>query len=63
MMPIYEYKCDSCGCREEKLQKYGAPAPVCKTCAEEMKKCVSVTTFSLSGDGWAKDNYGLKQAE
>jgi hypothetical protein len=25
-----------------------------------MKKMVSRTSFSLKGDGWAKDNYGLK---
>jgi hypothetical protein len=27
-----------------------------------MKKLVSMTSFSLQGDGWAKDNYGIKPA-
>ena len=59
-MPLYEYECESCSKQEEVLQKYGDPAPVCDTCAEEMRKKVSVTSFSLEGPGWAKDNYGLK---
>ena len=54
MMPLYEYKCESCGRREEKLQKHGAHPPVCETCKYEMK---------LEGDGWAKDNYGLKNSK
>jgi putative FmdB family regulatory protein len=60
-MPLYEYKCESCGKQRELLQKHGDPAPVCSTCSEEMKKMISTTSFSLQGDGWAKDNYGLKQ--
>ena len=60
-MPLYEYECESCGRREEKLQKHGAPPPVCETCKYEMEKCISAGSFALKGDGWAKDNYGLKQ--
>jgi len=59
-MPLYEYKCDSCGKVVEVLQKHGAPPPVCSQCKYEMERKVSVTSFSLQGDGWAKDNYGLK---
>jgi|TARA_R100000458_G_C8198253_1_gene189626 putative FmdB family regulatory protein len=52
--------CESCGDRREVLQKHGDPPPVCQQCKYEMKKQISVTSFSLQGDGWAKDNYGLK---
>ena len=58
-MPLYEYECESCGKQEEALQRHGDPPPVCKQCEEEMKKRVSLTSFSLEGSGWAKDNYGL----
>ena len=54
MMPLYEYKCESCGRREEKL---------CETCKYEMKKLISISSFALEGDGWAKDNYGLKNSK
>lgn len=59
-MPLYEYQCEGCGHRVEVLQKHDDPAPVCETCAEDMTKQISVSSFHLAGDGWARDNYGLK---
>ena len=59
-MPLYEYQC-GCGNSVEILQKVGADAPRCGTCAlDKMTRKVSRTSFSLKGSGWAKDNYGLK---
>jgi putative FmdB family regulatory protein len=60
-MPLYEYECETCGKQEELLQKYDEPPPTCDACKHEMKKQISVTSFSLEGPGWAKDNYGLKE--
>ena len=60
-MPLYEYECKACGRRAEALQKHSDPAPVCPQCDEAMKKRISVGSFSLRGEGWAKDNYGLKK--
>jgi putative FmdB family regulatory protein len=60
-MPLYEYQCESCGQKKERLQKRGDPPPFCKQCSEDMKKRISAGSFALKGDGWAKDNYGLKQ--
>ena len=63
-MPLYEYKCVGCGGREERLQKHSDPPPVCAPCDElmpaetpYMEKLISVGSFSLKGDGWAKDGY------
>lgn len=61
-MPLYEYKCNSCEAIKEVLQKFDDPAPRCSACTQDMVKQVSVTSFSLKGDGWAKDNYGLTEA-
>lgn len=61
-MPLYEYECDACGKKQECLQKHGDPAPFCQQCSQDMKKRISVGSFSLKGDGWAKDNYGLKKS-
>ena len=60
-MQLYEYECDACGKREERLQKHGDPAPFCQQCSQDMKKRISVGSFALKGEGWAKDNYGLKK--
>ena len=62
-MPLYEYKCEQCGKLIEVLQKHSDPAPVCDDDGQEMARQVSVTSFQLSGQGWAKDNYGLKNGE
>ena len=60
-MPIYEYRCPSCGNEFEKLQKISAPAPACPSCGfEEVKKKVSASAFVLKGSGWYRDHYGLK---
>ena len=68
-MPLYVYKCDACGNKCEVLQPFDAVAPHCGACAldrgtsTEMKKQIALTSFSLKGGGWAKDNYGLKTSK
>lgn len=62
-MPIYEYKCTSCGHEVSKLVKMEASAPLCTKCEAEgrtvsMVKKISLTGFKLEGGGWAKDGYG-----
>lgn len=60
-MPIYEYRCGSCGTTFEKMVKMNAAPPVCPSCAaSDVKKLVSTSSFVLKGGGWYKDHYGLK---
>ena len=59
-MPIYEYDCAECGKTWEVLQKMDAPAPACPNCGEPGRKRVSAASFVLRGQGWGRDNYGLK---
>ena len=53
-MPIYEYRCGSCGHEVEVLQKLSDPAltdcPSCKAAA--LTKLVSAAGFQLKGSGW-----------
>lgn len=53
-MPIYEYRCGSCGFQKDHLQKMGAPAlTVCPQCgAETYAKQLSAAGFQLKGSGW-----------
>jgi putative FmdB family regulatory protein len=53
-MPIYEYRCASCGHELEALQKLSdAPLTVCPACHRaELKKLVSAAGFQLKGSGW-----------
>jgi putative FmdB family regulatory protein len=53
-MPIYEYRCSSCGHELEALQKFSdAPLVTCPACgAAALQKQVSAAGFQLKGSGW-----------
>jgi len=53
-MPIYEYRCSSCGHELEALRKFSdAPLVTCPSCgAEALVKKVSAAGFQLKGSGW-----------
>jgi putative FmdB family regulatory protein len=53
-MPIYEYKCTSCGHRKEVLQKLSdAPLKACPACGKAtLSKLISAAGFQLKGSGW-----------
>ncbi len=64
-MPLYEYACDACGGREERLQSFDAPASHdCPACAAPggMRRQLSRTAFVLSGGGWYANGYGEAKA-
>ncbi len=53
-MPIYAYKCDSCGFAKDVLQKMSdAPLTDCPSCgATAFKKQLTAAGFQLKGSGW-----------
>lgn len=53
-MPIYAYKCDSCGHAKDVLQKMSdAPLVDCPACgAPAFKKQLTAAGFQLKGSGW-----------
>ncbi len=53
-MPIYAYKCDSCGHAKDVLQKMSdAPLVNCPACgAPAFKKQLTAAGFQLKGSGW-----------
>ncbi|MGZ5182217.1 MAG: FmdB family zinc ribbon protein [Ramlibacter sp.] len=53
-MPIYAYKCGSCGHAKDVLQKVSdAPLTVCPACgAESFSKQITAAGFQLKGSGW-----------
>lgn len=53
-MPIYEYRCGSCGFEKEYLQKVNdAPVAACPACGSNVyTKLISAAGFQLKGSGW-----------
>ena len=65
-MPIYEYRCTSCGHELEALQKLAdAPLVECPACHRAaLQKKVSAAGFQLKGSGWYVTDFrnkGTKQ--
>jgi len=58
-MPIYEYRCQSCGNQIEVTQRMSdAPLVHCDKCGEDaLKKLISATSFVLKGSGWYVTDY------
>jgi putative FmdB family regulatory protein len=53
-MPIYEYRCSSCGFQKEYLRKVSDPLlSVCPECSNEtFGKMLTAAGFHLKGGGW-----------
>lgn len=53
-MPIYEYRCSSCGFQKEYLQKVSDPLlSLCPECSKEtFGKMLTAAGFQLKGGGW-----------
>jgi putative FmdB family regulatory protein len=58
-MPIYEYRCQSCGNEIEKLQRMDDPAPTnCPECGKpDLRRKISAAAFRLKGAGWYETDF------
>jgi putative FmdB family regulatory protein len=54
VMPIYEYRCASCGYQKEHLQKLSdASLVTCPACGlDTYEKLLTAAGFQLKGSGW-----------
>jgi len=58
-MPIYEYRCQSCGHELEKLQRMSDPLlTVCPECGKaKLRRLISAAGFRLKGAGWYETDF------
>ncbi|RDS85254.1 FmdB family zinc ribbon protein [Dyella psychrodurans] len=58
-MPIYEFQCDACGHRFDRLQKLSDPDPSqCPDCgAPKVQRQISAPSFRLAGGGWYETDF------
>jgi len=60
-MPIYEYRCESCQTTFEVTQRITEDALTTHdACGGAVRRLISRTAFTLKGQGWYSDHYGLK---
>jgi putative FmdB family regulatory protein len=61
-MPLYEYECDACGNRFEKIQKFSDPlVDTCPKCGKgPVRKLMSSPAIQFKGSGWYITDYAKK---
>ena len=60
-MPLYEYECDACGHRFERIQKFSDPlADTCPTCGGHVHKLMSSPAIQFKGSGFYITDYAKK---
>ena len=62
-MPLYEYQCQSCETRFEKIQKFSdPPVDVCPKCGGAVKKLPSSPAIQFKGSGFYITDYPKKSS-
>ena len=62
-MPLYEYQCESCAHRFERIQKFSdPPVETCPSCGGRVKKLLSSPAIQFKGSGWYITDYAKKPA-
>ena len=63
-MPLYEYECDACGHRFEKIQKFSDPLQdTCPKCGGPVHKLMSSPAIQFKGSGFYITDYARSGKE
>ena len=58
-MPLYEYKCGTCGDVFEVIQKFSdTPLTVHENCGGAVERLISTSALQFKGSGWYVNDYG-----
>jgi putative FmdB family regulatory protein len=62
-MPLYEYQCEKCGHRFEKIQKFSDKLiKKCPECGGRVNQIISAPAVQFKGSGWYVTDYARKSA-
>jgi putative FmdB family regulatory protein len=61
LMPLYEYQCEKCGHRFEKIQKFSDKmVKKCPECGGRVEQMISAPAVQFKGSGWYVTDYAKK---
>jgi putative FmdB family regulatory protein len=61
LMPLYEYQCEKCGHRFEKIQKFSDKMiKKCPECGGRVEQMISAPAVQFKGSGWYVTDYANK---
>jgi putative FmdB family regulatory protein len=62
-VPLYEYECNRCHHRFEKLQRFSdPPASECPACGGEVAQILSAPAIQFKGSGWYVTDYAKRSS-
>jgi putative FmdB family regulatory protein len=62
-MPLYEYQCEKCGHRFEKIQKFSDKmVKKCPECGGKVSQVISAPAVQFKGSGWYVTDYAKKSS-
>jgi putative FmdB family regulatory protein len=62
-MPLYEYECEKCGHRFEKIQKFSDKMiKKCPECGGRVEQMISAPAVQFKGSGWYVTDYAKKSS-
>ena len=62
-MPLYEYQCQKCGLRFERIQRFSDPlVKKCPECGGKVEQLLSAPAVQFKGSGWYVTDYAKKSA-
>jgi putative FmdB family regulatory protein len=63
-MPLYEYECDACAHRFERIQKFSDPlVDTCPKCGGHVRKLLSSPAIQFKGAGFYINDYPKKGSD
>jgi putative FmdB family regulatory protein len=58
-MPLYEYECEVCHHRFERIQRVSAaPVAACPSCGGSVRRLLGAPALQFKGSGWYVTDYG-----
>jgi putative FmdB family regulatory protein len=61
-MPLYEYQCEKCEQRFERIQKFSdPPVDTCPNCGGKVRKLLSSPAIQFKGSGWYITDYARQE--
>ena len=62
-MPLYEYQCQKCGHRFERIQRFSdAMVKKCPECGGKVEQMISAPAVQFKGSGWYVTDYARKSS-